>query len=182
MSAMSSSVTSSFRMRLPFSSPASAFSASAICFSMPGMMLNRSSPARWRALSRSAFSSSLFAVSRLSRSVWSFPIASFSAFQEARMAFAFSFMSASSFSSSARRAALASSFSLRSADSSISMRMDLRSASSISCGQESISVRSLAAASSIRSMALSGRNRSAMYWSESTAAATRAPSRIFTPW
>ena len=60
--------------------------------------------------------------------------------------------------------------------------MTRRSFSSSSSGELSISVRSAAAASSIRSIALSGRNRSAMYLSESTAAATSAPSRSLTPW
>ncbi len=54
--------------------------------------------------------------------------------------------------------------------------------SSSSAGIESISVRSRAAASSTRSIALSGRNRSEMYRSDSTAAATSAASLIRTPW
>ena len=54
------------------------------------------------------------------------------------------------------------SFSLASAARSISSCMMRRSTSSISCGSESISMRSRVAASSIRSIALSGRNRSPM--------------------
>ena len=52
--------------------------------------------------------------------------------------------------------------------------------SSISAGMESISILSFDAASSTRSMALSGRKRSAMYRFESTAAATSAESFRFT--
>ena len=54
------------------------------------------------------------------------------------------------------------SFSLRSASRSISSCMMRRSISSSSAGIESISIRSFDAASSTRSIALSGRNRSAM--------------------
>ena len=57
---------------------------------------------------------------------------------------------------------LAGSFSLARAASSISSRMTRRVSSSSSAGMESISVRSMAHASSTRSMALSGRNRSVM--------------------
>ncbi len=57
---------------------------------------------------------------------------------------------------------LASSFSLRSASRSISNCMISRSISSSSWGLESISMCSRLAASSIRSMALSGRKRSVM--------------------
>ena len=57
---------------------------------------------------------------------------------------------------------LAGSSSLASAASSISSRVTRRVSSSSSAGIESISVRSIAHASSTRSMALSGRNRSEM--------------------
>ena len=70
--------------------------------------------------------------------------------------------SASSLRSSSRRAPLAGSVSLASAASSISRRVTRRVSSSSSAGMESISVRSMAQASSTRSMALSGRNRSEM--------------------
>ena len=53
---------------------------------------------------------------------------------------------------------------------------------SSSVGIESISVRIIAQASSMRSMALSGRKRSVMYRFESVAAAMIAGSVIFTPW
>ena len=70
--------------------------------------------------------------------------------------------SASSRSIASRRATEASSFSFFSACSSISSCWMRRSTSSISVGIESISMRSRDAASSIRSIALSGRKRSAM--------------------
>ena len=70
--------------------------------------------------------------------------------------------SASSRSMASRRATDASSLSFFSAWSSISSCWTRRSTSSISVGIESISMRSREAASSIRSMALSGRKRSAM--------------------
>jgi hypothetical protein len=77
---------------------------------------------------------------------------------------------------------LASSFSLASAVSSISSRRARRVSSSSSCGIESISVRIIAQASSTRSIALSGRNRSEMYRLERTTALTSALSWIRTPW
>ena len=48
-------------------------------------------------------------------------------------------------------------------------------------GNDSISVRSFAAASSIKSIALSGKNLSEIYLSERVAALTNAASRILTP-
>ncbi len=68
------------------------------------------------------------------------------------------------------------------AASSISSRITRRVSSSSSAGIESISVRSMAQASSTRSIALSGRNRSEMYRWLRTTAATIALSWIFTPW
>ena len=89
---------------------------------------------------------------------------------------------ASSSSSLASRSRDTSSFSLRSAARSISSWRARRSSTSTSVGMESISMRSREAASSTRSMALSGRNRPVTYRSESTAAATRAESWMRTPW
>ena len=89
-------------------------------------------------------------------------MASFSPCQCAFISFDCSRRSASSRSIASRRAALASSFSFFSAWSSISSCWMRRSTSSISVGIESISMRSREAASSIRSIALSGRKRSAM--------------------
>ena len=60
--------------------------------------------------------------------------------------------------------------------------MIFRWITSSSVGMESISVRMRAQASSMRSMALSGRNRSVMYRLDRVAAAMMAPSWIFTPW
>mmetsp|Transcript_27147 Transcript_27147/g.52912 ORF Transcript_27147/g.52912 Transcript_27147/m.52912 type:complete len:329 (-) Transcript_27147:239-1225(-) len=65
---------------------------------------------------------------------------------------------------------------------SISSFITLRSIRSTLSGLLVISTRSLAALSSIRSMALSGRNLSAMYLSLRTAAATSAESWMRTPW
>ncbi len=73
-------------------------------------------------------------------------------------------------------------FSLARAAASICMRVSVREASSISVGIESISMRSRDAASSTRSIALSGRNRSLMYRSESVAAEINASSVMRTPW
>ena len=76
------------------------------------------------------------------------------------MALNLSRSSASSFCSSARRPLDSSSSSFFSAASSISIWMIFRETASSSVGMESISVRIWAQASSMRSMALSGRNRS----------------------
>ena len=53
---------------------------------------------------------------------------------------------------------------------------------STSSGNESISVRIVAHASSIKSMALSGKKRSVIYRSDNVAAATIARSEILTRW
>jgi hypothetical protein len=71
---------------------------------------------------------------------------------------------------------------LASAISSISSRRTTRSTSSTSTGRLSISIRSRLAASSTRSMALSGRKRAVTYRSDRVAAATIAASVIRTPW
>ena len=89
-------------------------------------------------------------------------MAAFSASQRCFIAPESSSMSASSFSSASSRAFEASSVSLRSASRSISSWMRRRSSSSSSIGIESICIRSREAASSTRSIALSGRNRSEM--------------------
>ena len=89
-------------------------------------------------------------------------IASFSACQRAFSSEAVSLRSASSASIASRRAFEASSFSPFSASRSISSCRMRRSTSSISTGEDSISIFSREAASSIRSIALSGRKRSAM--------------------
>ena len=86
----------------------------------------------------------------------------FSASHCARMASAWALRSASSRRRSSSRSWLALSFSFLSAASSISSCITRRVTSSSSCGIESISVRIMAHASSIRSIALSGRKRSVM--------------------
>mmetsp|Transcript_40636 Transcript_40636/g.96538 ORF Transcript_40636/g.96538 Transcript_40636/m.96538 type:complete len:363 (+) Transcript_40636:1197-2285(+) len=65
---------------------------------------------------------------------------------------------------------------------SISSLRTWRSMASRAMGLDVISIFSLAAASSMRSIALSGRKRSAMYRSLSTAASTSALSLMRTPW
>jgi hypothetical protein len=91
-----------------------------------------------------------------------FPISSFSAVHCARRRLAFSRSPARILSISATRSFDSFVFSFSSAFFSISSDMIRRSISSIAVGTESISVRSFAAASSTRSMALSGRKRSVM--------------------
>ena len=68
------------------------------------------------------------------------------------------------------------------ASRSISNWIFWRNITSISSGIESISIRRADAASSIKSIALSGKNLSVIYLSESWAAAIKALSRILTPW
>ena len=89
-------------------------------------------------------------------------IAPFSFCQRAFISLKLSFSSASSASSASRRAFEASSVSFFIASRSISSCWMRRLTSSISVGIESISIFSREAASSIRSIALSGRKRSAM--------------------
>ena len=78
--------------------------------------------------------------------------------------------------------ALASSVSFLRAWFSISSCKIFLLTSSISVGMESISVLSIAQASSIKSMALSGKNLSVMYLSDKVAAAITAESEILMPW
>ncbi len=159
----SSASTSSLRNTGPSSSVSrAAASRSASSFSSSGMSRYCSSAARSRFASRWARSTSMRACSRrslISETPW---MASFSrchcSFIEADRAFS----SSSSPSSASRRSLAASLLSLRREVSSISSCMMRRSTSSISVGRESISMRIFEAASSIRSMALSGRKRSAM--------------------
>ena len=108
----------------------------------------------------SASSMSRLSCSIFSRSCWTCPMAFFSFSHCAFMVLKVSRFSASSFWSSARRAFESSSSSFLSAASSICIWMILRLITSSSVGIESISVRIIAQASSMRSMALSGRKRS----------------------
>jgi len=97
-----------------------------------------------------------------SRTTLSASIPSFSAFHCAVIVSALPFSSASSFCSAARRSCEAASTSFFRASRSISSCVTRRVTSSSSAGIEVISVRMPAAASSTRSIALSGRNRSEM--------------------
>ena len=90
------------------------------------------------------------------------PMASFSACQRAVSAEDSSVRSAISRSRPSSRAREVASVSEASATRSISSRRRRRSTTSISVGTESISMRRELAASSMRSMALSGRNRPVM--------------------
>ncbi len=128
------------------------------------------------ACSSSSFASSIFAFISLIRC-----ISSFSFCHLALNWLLFSFSVASSSRSFASRSFEALSFSRFNACSSISSCITFRSTSSISVGILSISVLNLAAASSITSIALSGKNRSVMYRSASSAAAINAESWIITP-
>ena len=159
-SAISSSVTV-FRTRLVVALP-SAACASPSRFSSSGILPYCSSAMRARSPLRRAASSSSLSFSRSSLMVdapWS---EAFSLFQTSSRS-AYSFSSAPSVSSSAaRRFFVASSFSFFSATCSIFSWMMRRSSLSSSSGFESISMRMRAAASSIRSIALSGSCRSVM--------------------
>ena len=86
----------------------------------------------------------------------------FSASQRARRPVSSSSLSAISWRILTSRSFEASSVSLATAISSIRSRSTCRCRTSISTGEESISIRRRDADSSIRSMALSGRNREVM--------------------
>ena len=159
MRAISSSVTRSRRRPSLLPSSLAFSAASSSSFSL-GSLPYFSSAARFRSYSRSAFSISALSCSISPRSFCTFLIASFS-FSHFALSFANSSRSrASSLRISARCSAESLSFSLVSAASSISSCMMRREISSSSVGMESISVRISAQASSTRSIALSGRNRS----------------------
>ena len=96
--------------------------------------------------------------------------------------FSSSLSSASSPSKVSSRFIEALSSSLLSACFSISSCIIFLEISSSSTGIESISILIFAAASSMRSIALSGKNLSEMYLSESVAHAISAASEILTPW
>ena len=81
-----------------------------------------------------------------------------------------------------RRFLLASSVSFLSASRSISSCVTLRSTVSIGAGNESISIFNRDAASSTKSIALSGKKRSVMYRWLNVAAATMAESWMRMPW
>ena len=136
----------------------------AVCtfFSRSGITPYCSSDMRLRSPARRACSMSTRACSSSALYCWAPCRAAFSAFQiSSRSAYSFSSAPMSSCSLSSRFL-LASSSSLRSASRSILSWIRRRSRRSISSGMESISMRMRLAASSIRSMALSGNCRSVM--------------------
>jgi len=123
------------------------------------------------------FNSSSFAFKFLTCSIWFF---SFSYL--AVISSSLDFNSANSFSSTSRRFLLFSSSSASKASFSVSKVNNFLLTISSSVGRESISLRIIAPASSIKSIALSGRNLSVIYLSDNLAAATIALSCILIPW
>ncbi|GBD30265.1 hypothetical protein HRbin32_01368 [bacterium HR32] len=180
-SAMSSASTSSFRSRCGPRARSSASAASS-CLASSGRVPYRRRAARSRSATRSACSSSTFVRSICSLMERIRCTICFSRSQRWRRASLSWRRRASSCSSFSNRSRDAGSVSRRSASRSISNCMIRRSISSSSAGLLSISIRSLAAASSMRSMALSGRKRSLMYRWDRVAAAITAASVIRTPW
>ena len=181
MPAISSASTSSFSIFRSFWTSASFAEADAILFSRSATTPYRSSATRARSPSRSFRSDSVFASSTCPFIFLIDWMSSFSTFQCALRAVRCSPHDASSLSISASLSFDPSSLSRRIPSRSISSCFIFRSTESSSSGIESISMRSFDAASSIRSIALSGRNRSGMYRSLNCAAATMAPSVIRTP-
>ena len=113
---------------------------------------------------------------------WTSEIACFSLSHFAFIPSNFVFSSAFSFFISSKRFLENSSFSLESAASSISNCIIFLDTSSSSVGIDSISVLIKLQASSIKSIALSGKNLSEIYLFESVAAEISALSAILTPW
>mmetsp|Transcript_30558 Transcript_30558/g.85595 ORF Transcript_30558/g.85595 Transcript_30558/m.85595 type:complete len:296 (+) Transcript_30558:790-1677(+) len=184
ISAMSCSVTSS-RSMLVLARCSSCASACSSCCCRLCREPYLSSAARFRSYSRSACCISMLTASISSRTCWMRSMFSFSAIHWSLSARCFSCTPASSASRDSRRPcdALSAAAPPRVRLSfSISSCMILRSSSSKAWGLLVISIFSLAPASSTRSMALSGRNRSAMYRSDISAASTRAESEMDTPW
>ena len=132
--------------------------------------------------SRSASDSSIFAFSISSLNFRIFEIDSFSSSQWILKALLSSESSANFLFIRSRRLFETLSLSFLTASRSISNCWIFLSTSSSSSGLLSISIRRRDAASSIRSMALSGRNRSVIYLFERTAACIMALSSILTPW
>ena len=155
--AISWSVTSSRSI-----APADACAASASCFSSPGMRPYWISPAFAKSPDRCACSNSSRAPSSASLIFASPAILSFSACQRVVSAPDCSSRLANSPSSVPSRSFDAASVSRFSASRSILSCMIRRSRFSISSGLDSTSIRNRDAASSIRSIALSGKNRSAI--------------------
>ena len=158
--AISSSVTLSCSSESCAPSASAACSAAASCFCSSGRRPYFSSAALFRSYSCSARAISAFTCSISSRSFCTLPMPAFSFSQRALIAWNWSRMSLSSFSSWERRSFESWSVSFFSAACSISSCIILRRSVSSSSGAESSSVRIMAHASSTRSMALSGKNRS----------------------
>mmetsp|Transcript_35302 Transcript_35302/g.87704 ORF Transcript_35302/g.87704 Transcript_35302/m.87704 type:complete len:237 (-) Transcript_35302:195-905(-) len=186
--AMSSTVTSSRRSRWPPAVSSLYLSSwSRSCLSKSGSVSNRSSAARLRSKSRSALSISTLTTSILSLRALIMSTRDFSllhaSVREPCSAFSLSIW----LSMLRSRSSSCSSSRVRFPSPvieifSISSWMSFLSISSSCTGLLVTAILSLAAASSTRSMALSGRNRSLMYLWLSWAAATRAESRMRTPW
>ena len=153
-----SGVTASSTIAPLPSSPSIAFSF----FSRPGISPYCSSPARPRSPRRWACASSVRRWSSSTLSFWASPSLPFSFSQRRVSVLLCSSSSAIDLSSFASRSLEAASLSFFSASRSIFICMRSRSMASSSSGLESISIRRREAASSIRSMALSGRKRSEM--------------------
>ena len=181
-SAMFSSVTSSCNSRLVCPDCFNDSCISASFFSRPGIVSYRICAAWLRSPSRSAFSCSRCASSSWLLTMLAALMDAFSSCQLVFNALVSSFSLARVSSSLARRFLLAASFSFFNAVRSISNCMICRSSWSISVGIESSSIRSRAAASSMRSIALSGRKRSVMYRWERVVADTSAVSWMRMPW
>ena len=160
MSAMSSSVTSSLSNEPSLCNSASFSFSTFSCFSSSPSLPYLNSAALFRSLSRSAFSAACRVSSICSFTARICLILSFSTCQRALRCEFFSFKSPSSFLRFSSLSFDAASFSFLNATCSISSCFERRSISSISSGMESISVRNFAPASSIKSMALSGKKRS----------------------
>ena len=158
-SAISSSVTDTRSRVVGRSSPAL---ASLSCFSSSGMRPYWSSDMRCRSPARWAVSNSRRARSRASLiccEPWTMAFSAFRTSSRSEYCFSSSVMSLSSLAS---RSMEASSVSFLSASRSIFSCTSLRSSRSMASGLESISIRIRLAASSTRSMALSGSCRSVM--------------------
>mmetsp|Transcript_57251 Transcript_57251/g.78062 ORF Transcript_57251/g.78062 Transcript_57251/m.78062 type:complete len:267 (-) Transcript_57251:1287-2087(-) len=157
-SAISSALTVSLSMK--DSDASYAFSSTSNSASTLGISLYLSSAARFRSKSRSALSTSFLRFESFSFISWIFFTLTRSTSHISFNTFCSSVSDFSSASNRARRPPPPSSFStdMRSIESWIRRR----SISSIAWGFEEMSLFSLAAASSTRSIALSGRNRSDM--------------------
>ena len=181
MRAISSSVTLSRRSERALLSCVS-FSCCSSSFFKAGILPYCNSAALFKSYSRWACSNRALAASNSWRSFWTLPIAFFSLSHCAFFAENSSRISDNSRCIRVRCSPESASSSFFKAASSISCWIIFLWIISNSVGMESISVLIMAQASSTKSIALSGKNRSDIYLSDSVAAAINAPSVIFTPW